>query len=75
MTMKSTLAALLLGASILAPVLADEAQEKAIEYRQSVYTGVVSPNRRNLSSSPKLSFLGRTGSRVTSRHLNLSIIG
>ncbi|MDD2893478.1 MAG: cytochrome c [Halothiobacillaceae bacterium] len=40
MTMKSTLAALLLGASILAPVLADEAQEKAIEYRQSVYTVV-----------------------------------
>jgi cytochrome c556 len=40
MKIRATLAAMLLGAFCFTPLQADEAQEKAIEYRQSVYTVV-----------------------------------
>ena len=40
MNIKQSLVTALLGAAIVSPVMADEAKEKAIEYRQSVFTVV-----------------------------------
>jgi len=67
MTMKKTLAALVLGTIVFAPAFADEAQEKAIEYRQSVFT-VVGWNFKPMGAMIK----GEKPFNAVNQHRNLT---